>query len=201
MDIALQIQGRDRSTGGGKFSSFRKLLYPSGKQLSKYSGVFLVHLKPPMTRRLSQLWRLNTASKYVHGEEFLGSWRPRGVSLVNDFKHIQEFIKRKNQVAFTRQVLVLREAERNAVLSPPSSLSSSSETAVAVATGSDERQAVLLRKVIDLWQLKLGTDKDIVISQDPPPLVIEANSVAMPLVQEPLSISKLIAEVELITQS
>ncbi|GAN07760.1 kinesin-like protein [Mucor ambiguus] len=199
MDIALQIQGRDRSTGGGKFSSFRKLLYPSGKQLSKYSGVFLVHLKPPMTRRLSQLWRLNTASKYVHGEEFLGSWRPRGVSLVNDFKHIQEFIKRKNQVAFTRQVLVLREAEKNAVLSPPSSLSSSSET--AVAADSDEKQAVLLRKVIDLWQLKLGTDKDIVISQDPPPLVIEANSVAMPLVQEPLSISKLIAEVELITQS
>ncbi|KAF1796402.1 hypothetical protein V8B55DRAFT_1029637 [Mucor lusitanicus] len=202
MDIALQIQGRDRSSGGGKFSSFRKLLYPSGKQLSKYSGVFLVHLKPPMTRRLSQLWRLNTASKYVHGEEFLGSWRPRGVSLVNDFTHIQEFIKRKNQVAFTRQVLTLREAEKNAIVSPPSSLSSSAETAVAATDSSDEKQALLLRKIIDLWQLKLGTDKDIVISQDPPPLVIEANnSVAMPLVQEPLSISKLIAEVELITQS
>lgn len=198
MDIALQIQGRDRSTGGGKFSSFRKFLYPSGKQLSKYSGVFLVHLKPPMTRRLSQLWRLNTASKYVHGEEFLGSWRPRGVSLVNDFTHIQEFIKRKNQVAFTRQVLTLKASEQSAVLSPQSSLSSSSETAVADSQVNDQVKEALLKKVIDLWQLKLGTDKDIVISQDPP-VVMEAT--AIPLVQEPLSISKLIAEVELITQS
>ncbi|KAI8639944.1 hypothetical protein BD408DRAFT_434717 [Parasitella parasitica] len=196
MDIALQIQGRDRSPGGSKFSSFRKLLYSSGRQLSKFSGVFLVHLKPPMTRRLSQLWRLNTASKYVHGEEFLGSWRPRGVSLVNDFTHIQEFIKRKNQVAFTRQVLALMESEMGVAVSPKSSLSSSSDTAVADSLTEDDKQA-LIKRTVNLWQLKLGTDQDIVISQDPP-ILIDAT---MPLVQEPLPISKLIAEVELISQS
>ncbi|CEP12514.1 hypothetical protein [Parasitella parasitica] len=167
MDIALQIQGRDRSPGGSKFSSFRKLLYSSGRQLSKYSGVFMVHLKPPMTRRLSQLWRLNTASKQVHGQEFLGSWKPRGVSLVNDFSHIQQVIQRKNQVAFTRQVLALKESDDTV------SRKSSSLT--------EEQRLDLMKKAIDLWQLKLGTDKDIVISQDPP-IVLDAT---IPLVQEP----------------
>jgi kinesin family protein 1 len=195
MDIAFQIQGRDRSIGGGKFSSFRKFLYSGGKQLSKYSGVYLVHLKPPMTRRLSQLWRLNTASKYVHGEEFLGAWRPRGVSLVNDHRHIQDFIHRKQQVAFTRQILDLRQLERDNSLSPKASLLSSSSTAIA-SLNEDGKQA-LLKKIIDLWKLKLGTDKDIVISQDPP-LVIETH---VPAVQEPLAASKLIAEVEFVTQS
>ncbi|KAI8080303.1 uncharacterized protein B0P05DRAFT_596612 [Gilbertella persicaria] len=193
MDIAFQIQGRDRSIGGGKFSSFRRLLYSGGKQLSKYSSVFLVHLKPPMTRRLSQLWRLNTASKHVHGEEFLGSWRPRGVSLVNDYKQIQEFIHRKLQVAFTRQILDLKQTENDTLLSPKSISSSSTKVGLL---SEDEKQA-LLKRVIDLWALKLGIDKEIVISQDPPPILIENNGT---LTQEPLSISKLIAEVELVTQ-
>lgn len=194
MDIAFQIQGRDRSTGGGKFSSFRKLLYSGGKQLSKYSGVFLVHLKPPMTRRLSQLWRLNTASKYVHGEEFLGTWRPRGVSLVNDFKQIQEFICRKQHVAFTTQILSLKQQE---TLSPKSSVLSNCSTAVAAAPLSDADRQVLLKKIIDLWNLKLGTDKEIIISQDPP-LLIEN---AVPVIPEPLFASKLLAEVVFVTQS
>jgi kinesin family protein 1 len=195
MDIAFQIQGRDRSIGGGKFSSFRKFLYSGGKQLSKYSGVYLVHLKPPMTRRLSQLWRLNTASKYVHGEEFLGTWRPRGVSLVNDHRHIHYFIHRKQQVAFTRQILDLRQLERDNSLSLKSSLLSSSSTAVA-SFNEDGKQA-LLKKIIGLWKLKLGTDKEIVISQDPP-LVMETH---VPAIQDHLAVSKLIAEVEFVTQS
>lgn len=194
MDVAFQIQGRDRSIGGGKFSSFRKLLYSGGKQLSKYSGVFLVHLKPPMTRRLSQLWRLNTASKYVHGEEFLGSWRPRGVSLVNDYKQIQEFIHRKQQVAFTRQILALKQ-QVNTAVSTDSSISSNSSTAVADSLSEDAKSA-LIKKVIDLWQMKLGTEDEIVISQDPP--VNQDTSVSN---LGPLFASKLLAEVEFVTQS
>lgn len=143
MDIALQIQGRDRS---GKFSTFRKLLYPSGKRLSKYSGVFLVHLKPPMTRRLSQLWRLNTATKRVHGEEFLGNWKPRGVSLVNDFRQMQERIQKKQQATVTKQILFLKQAE---------------EINKSDLTEEDKEQ--LLKKVIDLWTLKLGTDQEVTI--------------------------------------
>lgn len=131
-----------------------------------------------MTRRTSQLWRLNTATKYVHGEEFLGSWKPRGVSLVQDYNQMQDKIRRKNQANFTRQILSLRDTE-----------STSKEM-------DEERKQALLKLVIDLWQLKLGTEKEIVISQDPP---IQMET---PMIQreELQNASKLLAEVEFVNQ-
>ncbi|KAI8973210.1 hypothetical protein BDF20DRAFT_914689 [Mycotypha africana] len=181
MDIALQIQGRARSNGNGRFSNFKKLLYSSGKHLSKYSAVFLVHLKPPMTRRLSQLWRLNTASKHIHGEELLGSWKPRGISLVNDHRRIQGMIKRKYQVAFTKQILEIR------------GFNSDRSTTVSRTI---ERNEALLKRVLDLWQLKIGTEKEIVISQEPP-LTPESQ---IHLNRGPQFSSKLVAEVENVSQ-
>lgn len=151
MDIAVRIQGRDTSNFG-----LRKLL-GSNKYLNKYSGVFLIHLRPPMTRRVSQLWRLNTASKFIPGEEFLGSWRPRGVSLVNDFKHIQERIQRKEQVAATTQTLMLHTARSQ---TSHGSMNDKETIATAIAT-SDDQQAELVRKVLSLWRSKWGTDKEV----------------------------------------
>ncbi|RCH85478.1 kinesin-like protein Klp8 [Rhizopus azygosporus] len=187
MDIAIQIQSRDRSLRTSKLSSLKRLWYPAAaRTLTKYSGVFSVHLKPPMTRRTSQLWRLNTATKYVHGEELLGSWKPRGVSLVQDFNSMQERINRKNQVAFTRQILSLKKQQVQ-----------QTEQVKETATDEQERQLALLKKIVDLWQLRLGTDKEIVISQDPPvqtdvPITVQR--------EELQSTSKLLAEVEFVNQ-
>ncbi|KAI9491045.1 hypothetical protein BDB00DRAFT_789841 [Zychaea mexicana] len=196
MDIAVQIQGRDSSTGR---SRLRKLL-GSDKQLPKCSGIFLVNLRPPMTRRLSQLWRLNTASKYVRGEEYLGSWRPRGVSLVNDYKHIRERIRRKEQVAFTAQVLTLRAARSQ---TSNGAINGKSETTVVKSSNHvdtdvlTEEQAALTKRVLDLWEQKLGSRKEIVISQDPPiPGMPDLDAR-----QELRGSSKLLAEVKLVTQS
>lgn len=162
MDIAVQIQGRD-STGR---SRLRKLL-GSDKQLPKCSGIFLVNLRPPMTRRLSQLWRLNTASKYVRGEEYLGSWRPRGVSLVNDFKHIRERIRRKEDVAFTAQVLTLRAARSqtsNGAITKREKDADSNAGKLTNLKDDDtlsEEQKTLIKRVLDLWKQKLGTQKEV----------------------------------------
>ncbi|RCH96012.1 kinesin-like protein Klp8 [Rhizopus stolonifer] len=175
MDIALQIKSRDRRSSGSKLS-FKRLWYSQERTLTKYSGVFSVHLKPPMTRRTSQLWRLNTATKYVHGEEFLGSWKPRGVSLVQDYNQMQERIHRKNQAAFTRQILSVKDNEEEEMRLD------------------EEQQQALMKRVIDLWQLKMGTEKEIVISQDPP--VVET---VVPR-EEPQTTSKLLAQVEFINQ-
>ncbi|CDS10964.1 hypothetical protein LRAMOSA03229 [Lichtheimia ramosa] len=193
MDIAVQIQGRDAAIGR---SRLRKLL-GSDKQLPKCSAIFLVNLRPPMTRRLSQLWRLNTVSKYVRGEEFLGSWRPRGVSLVNDYKHICARIRRKEQVEFTRQFLSLRQA----IASKEQASSSPSRANGHHHKDDDdtlsEAEQSLAKKVLDLWKCKYGTDKEIVISQDPP-------IPGMPDFEaqhESRSSSKLLAEVKLVTQT
>lgn len=189
MDIAVRIQGRDASNFG-----LRKLL-GSHKYLNKCSGVFLVHLRPPMTRRVSQLWRLNTASKFVPGEEFLGSWRPRGVSLINDFRHIQERISRKNQVAATSQTLMLHTAR-----SQTSHGSMSADKEALNHTSSSvlqPSQSDLIRKVLTIWNSKWGIDKDIVLNQDPPiPGMQDLNLIQ----KEAWNSSKLISEVKLVTE-
>ncbi|KAI9008854.1 hypothetical protein CLU79DRAFT_776037 [Phycomyces nitens] len=185
MDIAVQIRSRDASTGKSRIYN----ILSASKQLSKCSGIFIVNLRPPMTRRLSQLWRLNTAAKYVRGEEYLGSWRPRGVSLVNDYRQIQDRLSWKHQVDFTRQVVGLR-ALCDPTCTPKPSPKVSDD-------GFTDAQADLVKKVLNLWKLKLGTDKEIVISQDPPvPGMQEGQS------REDLrSTSKLLAEVKLVTQT
>ncbi|KAI9255314.1 hypothetical protein BY458DRAFT_520451 [Sporodiniella umbellata] len=144
MDIALQIGSRERSS--------RRLLerFWSSRRLTKYCGVFSVHLKPPRTKRTSQLWRLNTAGQHVNGEEFLGSWKPRGVSLLQDYQQMQARVHRKNRAALTRQMLSLSGEQ------------------VTVDAKSAEEQEALLRKVLALWQLKLGTAQEIVLPQAPP---------------------------------
>lgn len=151
MDIAVQIQGRDRSTTS---SALRKLLGgSSGKRLAYCSGVFLVHLRPPMTRRVSQLWRLNTASKYVRGEELLERWRPRGVSLVNDFKRVRHRICRLEETALTSQVLTLlaaRSQTSNGCMCPEEQPNPHVIDDLAVTT--KEAQEGLLRKTVHLWQ-------------------------------------------------
>jgi kinesin family protein 1 len=162
MDIAVRIQGRDTSSVG--HFGFRKLL-GSAKYLNKCSGVFLIHLRPPMTRRVSQLWRLNTASKFVPGEEFLGSWRPRGVSLINDFRHIQDRIARKEQVTAAQQALMLHTA-RSQTSHGSMNINSNEAKDTALLNSSsdstlDSNQADLARKVLSLWTRKWGTDKEV----------------------------------------
>lgn len=161
MDIAVRIQGRDASNFG-----LRKLLLGSNKYLNKCSGVFLIHLRPPMTRRVSQLWRLNTASKFVPGEErFLGSWRPRGVSLINDFRHIQERISRKEQVTATTQTLMLHTARSQTSHGSMTTTTTNDKESTSTAAVSDgepsEAQVELIKKVLTLWNSKWGTDKEV----------------------------------------
>ncbi|KAI9016320.1 hypothetical protein CLU79DRAFT_764454 [Phycomyces nitens] len=168
MDIAIQVQGRDE-TGT---SRIRKMLRTS-KYFQKCSGMFIVHLRPPMTRRVSQLWRLNTGDRSIKGDECLGAWRPRGVSLVNDYRKIRERIRRKEDNVFTSQVLTLRAARSQTSHGSMTrkECESGSWSQSQQMDGSDAPtgpQAQLLHKVLDLWTHKMGTHQEIVLSQDPP---------------------------------
>ncbi|KAI9268325.1 hypothetical protein BDA99DRAFT_558482 [Phascolomyces articulosus] len=194
-DIAVQIQGRDKSSTS---SALRKFLggQSNKRVLSNFNAIFLVHLKPPMTRRVSQLWRLNTASKYVRGEELLMDyWRPRGVSLVNEFHEIGRKIQRLEQVATTSQTLTLKAAQ-----------SQTSNTSIHTTTVVDEpleRQDKLLRKVIDLWTKKSDV-AEMTISQEPP-TTKDPNQNYSPLQQQETllqeSDAKLLAEVKLVSKT
>ncbi|RIB09101.1 kinesin protein [Gigaspora rosea] len=131
MDVTVQVQGREARPP----SKLIQLLNQS-KVLWKSSRLFSITLKPRMTRKILELWRLNTASKYVRGEELLGDWKPREVSLVKNYKKIRESIRKKEAVDCIKQIIVLKgnkECEKH------------------------ENPEELYKKILTLWRKKCDT--------------------------------------------
>ncbi|KAG1474176.1 hypothetical protein G6F56_000508 [Rhizopus delemar] len=158
MDIAVRIQGRDLGLFRQFFSS------TPAKQVMKSSAKYVVHLKPQTTRQVCELWRLNTANKYVRGEEFIGSWKPRGVSLITDYREAkQKMVYREHVAAFRHALELARHPQAKEIRKNQ--------------TGEEEKEEhtpvdakVLLEKVIRLWTKKFGTQEEITFNQDPPSL-------------------------------
>ncbi|OAQ32427.1 kinesin-domain-containing protein [Linnemannia elongata AG-77] len=230
MDIAAQIQDREARTSVPAHSPYRlmsSLSFLAGGGSSKVvkkkaSGLFLLSLRPIVAKKASELWRMNTATKYVRGEEFLaGVWRPRGVSLVNGFRATREEIQKRENVERTRQWLQLEEKRRgvlpwdSASMSTVSSsgVTNSSSTATTAHTQESERSGSessaqepgalddksrkLLQKAIDLWRYKPISLDEVVISQDPPSLDTDNPEV----IKQPRPSPRLQSEVKLITKS
>ncbi|KZT12686.1 kinesin-domain-containing protein [Laetiporus sulphureus 93-53] len=144
MDTAVCIQSRDARPPSRLLS-----LIGSTKIIPKTSTVFTVRLSPPLTRSAKDLWRLDTAEKYVRGEEALGAWRPRGVSAVDDYNKLVSMERRAADVQAIRMIL---DASPHRVTQSD-----------AVVWASED----LLRKALALWQKKFGHPGEIVISQEP----------------------------------
>ncbi|OBZ71837.1 hypothetical protein A0H81_08107 [Grifola frondosa] len=121
----------------------------STKILPKTSTLFSVRLSPPLTRSPKDLWRLDTAEKYVRGEEALGVWKPRGVSVVEDYSRLVTMERRAADVQAIRVILA---ASPNRV----------TQAGAEVWASED-----LVRKALDLWQKRFGHRGEIVISQEP----------------------------------
>ncbi|KAF3126918.1 kinesin-like protein Klp8 [Orbilia oligospora] len=49
------------------------------------AGMFQVTVKPQVSRRAGDLWRMNSSQRYVKGEEVLRGWTPRGISIIKDY--------------------------------------------------------------------------------------------------------------------
>ena len=129
MDVAVSINARDAKPPGRLMS-----MLDSTRTLSKTSALFSVTLTPPMTKRTRELWRLDTAAKYVRGQETLRGWRARGISLVRDHADLVNAERRRAEVDGVRALLKQ---------SPPLALS--------VAGGTHDPAAVL-SKALALWQ-------------------------------------------------
>lgn len=99
MDLAVAINGRDARPPGKLMS-----ILGSSRVLSKASALFNVRLTPPLTKRTKELWRLDTGTKYVRGEESLEGWKPRGMSLIQDHASL---VRRERRLAEVESVKVL----------------------------------------------------------------------------------------------
>ncbi|KAI7898006.1 uncharacterized protein BX663DRAFT_526290 [Cokeromyces recurvatus] len=184
MNISVQINGRD-ATIPSSSSSIRQFLLGGDndklngttskkKFVHKVSGFFTVQLKPPLTRQVRELWRLNTANKYVRGEEFIGSWKPRGVSLITDYREARRKMLYRESVTATRHSLVLAGHPQTKAIQQGNYNSSQLVEQSALEDKKKNPEAIL-RKVIGLWRTQFGTRENIVFSQDPP-VVTSLNS-------------------------
>lgn len=133
MDVAVTMQTRD-ARPPSRFMSF----LGSSKIMSKTSTVFNVRLSPPLTRSPKDLWRLDTSEKYVRGEESLGVWKPRGISVVEDYSRLVSTERRAADVQAVRVILA------NSLQRP--------SQADSMVWGSE----ALLQKSVDLWQKQFG---------------------------------------------
>jgi kinesin family protein 1 len=133
MDAAITMRTRD----AGHPSKLLALL-GSNKVLSKTSTLFSIRLSPPLTRSPKDLWRLDTSEKYVRGEESLGVWKPRGISVVEDYSRLVLTERRAADVQAVRVILST---------SPPRPCPPDS-----IAWRADD----LLKKSLNLWQKQFG---------------------------------------------
>lgn len=155
MDVAVAINGRDAKPPG-KLISFLESAASGSRTLSKTSAIFAVRLVPPMTKATRELWRLDTAAKYVPGEESLRNlWRPRGVSLVHDHANLIRREKRRAEVEGVRALLQAR---------PPLSISNGK------SNGSHQRNGVgsiVVERALAFWQAAYeDTKKPTVLSKE-----------------------------------
>ncbi|KAI8641211.1 hypothetical protein BD408DRAFT_418578 [Parasitella parasitica] len=220
MDISVQIQARDATISASASSSsvFRQFLLGGGdsdsngrvsKTVYKSSGLFTVQLKPPMTRQVRELWRLNTANKYVRGEEFIGSWKPRGVSLITDYRAARKRMLHRESVAAFRHSLVLAGHPQTKVIQRSQSdhaltlqchgathISKINDTDITLAKKKTEPEA-LLKKALELWRTQFGIREEIVFSQDPPSITSLTGSSSTNSISSVKSFSKKYSKIKL----
>jgi kinesin family protein 1 len=143
LDLPIRILDRD-----AKRSSFLTF-WSTNKIFPSLSAIFTVNLEPPIARSAAELWRLDTGKKHVKGEEKLGDWKPRSLSLLEEFGRMGRTEKGLGDVQATRAVLGMvdetgDEEEVNATIGPEESVDETRE-----------REEGLLRRCIKLWQKEI----------------------------------------------
>ena len=135
LDQMLQIRPRSWLRPQSMF----KQLWKTTRVIHYTSGIFSVSLKPASTKRVTDIWRMDSQQTYVKGEEDLGNWKPRDVGLVRDYARFQQRRQRATEVEAAKVLL-----RRHRSLQPPPSESSEL----------DPNQQALLRKCLDLWSIQ-----------------------------------------------
>lgn len=129
MDLPVKVLGRDARR------SSLLALFSAPKIFKSHTAIYGVDLTPPVASSASDLWRLDTSSKHVSGEETLGDWQPRQLSLVDDWLDMKRRDRGLGDVQVTKVVLDLLGDELGAT--------------------SAERAKAALRKSVDLWQREM----------------------------------------------
>lgn len=140
MDIAVTVQSRDARPPSSLFS----MLLKSSRVSSRITSLFNVRLTPFMTKKPTDIWRLNTAETFVRGEELLGTWKPRGLSLVRDY---DKLVKDRRKLADVEAAKAVLQAFELTLPSP--------------IEGVDKNE--IISQSIDLWQKRFGFREEVIL--------------------------------------
>lgn len=149
-DLAVQMRGRSFIRQASLFTQF----FSASRVVRSTSGMFSVTVKPIPSKRAGDLWRLSTSDTYVKGEELLQGWAPRGVSLIHDFIDSRSSKRKMAEIDAARGALSSRSLSLDTV---PSSQEK---------TTPDERQNLLMHKMLKLWKADPAIGKLILTEEN-----------------------------------
>lgn len=135
------------------------LFLGSKKLMRSYVALFQVRLRP---YNVVDSKPLNLQSTYISGEEYLGSWKPRGISLINEYMRASKERQRNAELDHTKSILSytkLKDFSR-------SSTSVVQSVSQVEAPQADEEEfsshdLQLLGRMLRIWERKPGyVDED-----------------------------------------
>ncbi|GAA6061161.1 hypothetical protein JCM10212_005747 [Sporobolomyces blumeae] len=143
-DIAVTVSSRDARPPNKLLN-----MLTSTRLASSVTSIFAVRLAPFSTRKPGEIWRLDTSETYVRGEESLGGWKPRGLSLVRDYDSTWTDKVKAADVEATKAFLTAYE--------------------LTLPTVEDLPREDRLRQILSLWTRKFGAQGEISLEREQPP--------------------------------
>jgi kinesin family member 1 len=136
MDVAFEVHSRN-SGNPGWFAMFT----PVKPSSPATYGLFELVLTPAARRGRRNMWKRTSAQVYIRGEEVLGGWRPRGLSLVEDHHSFEKALAE-------RVDLEIAKCRTKGTFEPQE--------------GSQEEYMRLVQYCLDLWKTPLRDYKPFV---------------------------------------
>lgn len=138
MDLAFEVHSRNSGEPGWL------AMFTPVKQINTATrGLFELVLTPAARRGRRNLWKRSSAQVYIRGEEVLGNWRARGVSLLQDHQTCED------KLASRVDLEIARCRARGPFESHE---------------GSEEEFSTLLQYCVSLWKAPSREPKSFVLS-------------------------------------
>ncbi|MCJ1414815.1 kinesin-like protein Klp8 [Xylographa parallela] len=161
MHQALQVRPRSWMRPQSMF----KHLWRTTRVVHSTAAIFSVVLKPASSKRVNDLWRLDSQHQYIKGEEELEHWSPRGISLIHDFTEAQRRREHFAEVEAARVSLTCIPTRMSALFNGTSTFPLGDDT----ETHYTADQITLLNRYLNLWKTRLPAALHPLTSLTTPP--------------------------------
>lgn len=151
LDVCVQIKPRAFMPAPSMLSQLWNPMHVAHSM----SGIFIIGVQPSPIETASDLWRMDTQYEYVKGEETLGGWTPRGVSLVRDHVEHRRRLARAADVETTKSIWGIPALQMNDEYFKNGPM--------------DAAQTKTIEKFIDVWKSTIKDPATTILKNVEPP--------------------------------